>query len=218
MTSSQRDIFLASEADVWFERNRGACAPNVPHPTSWIHRVPEIATCLDQSSPPRLLEIGASDGAQLRAVTTMCEVECYGIEPSKLAVNAAKAHGTKVVSGTAESLPFETDTFDIVVFGFCLYVCDPRDYAAIAREADRVLRPTGYIIIHDFYSPEKISVPYSHVSGVTTTKMDFRDLFAPDPAYLCVHHSVRGHESGLYTDDANEWVMTSVLMKRCLSN
>jgi ubiquinone/menaquinone biosynthesis C-methylase UbiE len=217
MTTKQRDIFLASEADEWYRRNRGARSAIQPHPTSWVHRVPELVDSLDQLSSPRLLEIGASDGVQLRTVSTMCEVDCFGVEPSQLAVDAAKMHGTKVARGTAESLPFETDSFDIVVFGFCLYVCDPRDYEAISREADRVLRTPGYVVIQDFYSPEAKAVPYAHVSGMTTTKMDFRELFADYPAYLCLDHSIRGHETGSYTDDANEWVMTSVLRKRCLS-
>ena len=208
----QRDVFLASEADAWYQRNHRSTGIERTHPTSWVHRVPEIVDSLDEPITPKLLEIGAADGSQMRTVAAMCNVDCYGLEPSRLAVEAAKSKGSNVVEGTADSLPFDSNTFDIVVFGFCLYICDLNDYKTITTEADRTLRASGYLIIHDFYSPTPRTVPYAHADGVVTTKMDFRELFSLR-GYMCVEHSVRSHETGLYTDDRDEWVMTSVLKK-----
>ena len=53
--------------------------------------------------------------------------DCYGIEPSAQAVAAACAKGINVMQGTADVLPFDNQSFDIVIFGFCLYLCDRED-------------------------------------------------------------------------------------------
>ena len=58
----------------------------------------------------------------------------------------------QVVQGAADQLYFESQTFDFVVFGFCLYLCDRDDLFEIAKEAHRVLKPTGWLVIHDFFA------------------------------------------------------------------
>ena len=71
------------------------------------------------------------------------KMECYGIEPSFKAVETACTSGVNAVQGTADRLPYRDGLFDVVVFGFCLYLCDREDLFRIASEADRVLNDQG---------------------------------------------------------------------------
>ncbi len=137
----------------------------------------------------------------------------YGVDPSEMAVAYARTLGVDARVGTAEALPFETDLFDVVLFGFCLYLCDRDDLFRIAGEADRVLGPQGWIVIHDFYSPAPIRRPYHHRSGLWSYKMDYRRMFDWHPDYSCLAHDVLHHVNQQFTDDESEWTAVSVMRK-----
>ena len=71
-----------------------------------------------------------------------------GIEPSKTAVKEWANNKHEIIGGNktslqvglANDLPFNEDLFDLVIFGHCLYLLDPKDiYYAIA-EAERVVK------------------------------------------------------------------------------
>ncbi len=161
----------------------------------------------------RLLEIGAGSGHRLRYLQENIGLRCVGLDPSASAVAHAKDLGVESVQGTADSLPYPSAAFDIVIFGFCLYLCDRSDLFKIATEADRVLRAPGWLVILDFFSHFPIEAPYRHFPGLSSHKMDYRTLFAWHPAYTCFEHSVFHHEHGTLTDASNEWVALSVLRK-----
>ena len=161
----------------------------------------------------KVLEIGCGDGTRLAWLKANLNADCYGIEPSAQAVAAACAKGINVQQGTADVLPFESQSFDIVVFGFCLYLCDREDLFRIASEADRVLRSPGWLMIMDFYSTVPRARDYHHRPGLQSLKMDYRGLFTWHPDYECMTHKVRHHSEASYTDVQDEWVAVSVLRK-----
>lgn len=219
----QRDIFLESEGDAWFERNPGnpgsASNPGSPSGDALAHADPLLAAIVelpaDQCGPgTTLLEIGCGSGARLGWLKENRGFNCSGVDPSARAIAAAKQRGVAARQGTAERLAFADREFDIVAFGFCLYLCDREDLFRIAAEADRVLRDPGWLLILDFYSPGSVKREYHHRSGLFSYKMDYRALFAWHPAYTCYSHRVRHHVNDSYTDDSAEWVATSVLRKR----
>ncbi len=147
-----------------------------------------------------------------------CDFECYGVDPSAKAVEAAKEKGVEASQGTADQLPFDDQSFDIVIFGFCLYLCDREDLFRIACEADRVLKNPGWIVILDFYSETPLRREYHHHLGMFSYKMDYRKLFMWNPGYTSYSHKLCHHQEGGYTDDPQEWVATSVLRKNLESN
>ena len=100
-----------------------------------------------------------------------------------------------------------------MIFGFCLYLCDREDLFRIASEADRVLRPPGWLMIMDFYSPEPRARTYQHRLDVQSYKMDYGSLFTWHPDYEIMTHKVRHHGDANYTDAPDEWVASSVLRK-----
>lgn len=210
MTTNAREIFLQSEGDAWFLRNQGTKHRNY----SDDRIVRSIATLPNLPRGAAILEIGCGGGERLHHLQREHGFKCSGIEPGASAVAHAKSLSIDAIQGTAEELPFSDRNFDIVIFGFCLYLCDRQDLFRIAAEADRVLKAPGWLVIFDFYSEHPWDRPYHHKPAVRSHKMDYRTLFSWHPAYTCFSQDVRHHELGSYTDDANEWVALSVIRKK----
>jgi SAM-dependent methyltransferase len=211
---NQKAVFLESEGDAWFNRNAEKSLSRDFSDDPVVQKVMNISQVEITPLELSILEVGAGAGGRLEWLQNHGQMKCVqGIEPSKLAVDAARSRGLSVVQGTADSLPFDEHSFDIVIFGFCLYLCDRDDLFRIASEADRVLKRDGWIIIHDFYSPFPMARPYHHKAGVSSFKMDYRQLFDWNPAYICYSHELSSHADGKYTDDDQEWVAVSVLRK-----
>ncbi|NBT58601.1 class I SAM-dependent methyltransferase [bacterium] len=216
----QKKVFLEKEGDAWFERNHSALQKqkfDLQDPViSAIHRCIN-ADLSQKKNKVALLEIGCGEGKRLKYLSKKFNISCQGIEPSQKAVAMAIGNKLSVVQGTADSLPYDCQIFDIVVFGFCLYLCDREHLFQIAHEADRVLKKSGWIVIHDFFSTKPSSNEYHHFSGLYAYKMDYRKLFDWHPDYTCFSHEVIKHAGNGYTDDPNEWVAISVLRKRALN-
>ena len=106
--------------------------------------------------------------------------------------------------------------FDFVVFGFCLYLCDRGDLFQIAKEADRVLKNDGYIIICDFYSSANTKNAYHHLPGIFSYKMDYRKLFVWHPNYDCLHHEVIDHSLDGFSNNKDNFVATSIIKKNII--
>lgn len=213
----QRDVFLQTEADAWYLRNKGALAKKDFATADTVSAsVLEIARHASRvgNEPLKILEVGCGDGGRLAWLADQIGAETYGVEPSAIAVDNACSVGVKALRGTAESLPFEDRVFDIVIFGFCLYLCDRGDLFRVAQEADRVLKDDAWLVLNDFYTPAPICREYHHRPGVFSYKMDYRKLFDWHPAYTTFSHKVMAHGGDEFTDESNEWVATSVIRKK----
>jgi len=209
----QKEIFLQSEGNAWFTRNQqGVAGRKLPDDDALLREVLDFLP-VNPGGGLKVLEVGCGDGTRLAWLKNNRNADCYGIEPSAQAVEAACAKGINVQQGTADVLPFDSQSFDIVIFGFCLYLCDREDLFRIANEADRVLRSPGWLMIMDFYSPIPRARTYHHRPGVQSYKMDYRGLFTWHPDYECMTHKVRHHSEASYTDAQDEWVAVSVLRK-----
>ena len=209
----QKEIFLQSEGDAWFTRNQqGVAGRKLPDEDALLRELLDLLPA--NAERLKVLEVGCGDGTRLAWIKNNLNAGCYGVEPSARAVAAANAKGISAQQGTADALPFGNNSFDIVIFGFCLYLCDREDLFRIASEADRVLSSPGWLLILDFYSPAPRANAYQHRLGVQSYKMDYRTLFAWHPDYECMTHKVRLHGKASYTDAMDEWTAVSVLRKR----
>jgi ubiquinone/menaquinone biosynthesis C-methylase UbiE len=210
----QRDVFLQSEGDAWLERNTGRPDWRFnPQQDALLTEIARLAPAPLGPKPVRLLEIGCGNGERLAWLQEQRGFDCYGIDPSPRAVASARQRGVEAQSGTAEALPFADAAFDVVTFGFCLYLCDREDLFRIAAEADRVLKNPGWLLVRDFYARQSSLRPYHHHSGVFSHKMDYAKLFTWHPAYSLCSHRLEHHATGEHTDDTQQWVATSVLRK-----
>ena len=212
ITVKQKEIFLQSEGDAWFTRNQqGVAGRKLPDDDALLRELIDFLPA--NAEGLKVLEIGCGDGTRLAWIKNNLNADCYGIEPSAQAVAAANAKGINAQQGTADSLPFDNQFIDIVIFGCCLYLCDRDDLFHIASEANRVLRSPGWLAIMDFFSSTPRSRNYRHQPGVRSYKMDYRTLFTWHPDYECMTQKVRHYGETSYTDDPDEWTAVSVLRK-----
>jgi ubiquinone/menaquinone biosynthesis C-methylase UbiE len=209
--SLQKHLFRESEGDAWFLRNNDALAKRNAADDVVCQLIAKL--CKQQAVPQTVLEIGCGDGKRLKFLENQLGHQTVGIDPSKVAVEAAQRDGLHAVVGTAEELPFEDSRFDVVIFGFCLYLCDDVDLFQIAREADRVLKSPGWVLILDFDSAEPRYNKYHHRDGVFSRKMDYKSMFLWHPNYTLGHYQKFEHQTLEWTDDWQEWVSLAALRK-----
>lgn len=176
----QKHEFLHGEGDRWYERNADALKNKINDPViSSIERI--------GARPRRILEIGCSNGWRL-AHFAKSGAECFGVEPSEKAV--AESGNPNIFVGTADTLPFPDTKFDLVIFGFCLYLVDPVLHFRCIAEGDRVLSDSGMVAILDFITPKHYFNDYSHLDGIRSHKMEFSKFFLASPAYSLIHREI----------------------------
>lgn len=178
----QTDAFARGEADAYFARNHADEAA--------LDRDDPLFDVLSElePAPARWLEVGCSDGARLERLRRLHGdgVGSYaGLDPSARAIAAGRERFPQVSLqvATADALPFHANSFDVVVFGFCLYLCDRADLFRIAAECDRVLDGDGLVVVYDFHREAPHANPYAHAPGLHSYKMDHARLFTWNPAY-----------------------------------
>ena len=117
----------ADEYDRWFDRRRAL----------YLSEIAALRAVLPQG---RGLEVGVGTGRFAAPLGVP-----FGVEPARGMALLAKERGIEVCIGTAEALPFASRTFDFLLFVTVLsFLQDP---PRALREARRVLRPKGYVVI-----------------------------------------------------------------------
>lgn len=203
---TQKEVFIAGEGDEWFERNRASLSANNPA----VELLKQI-----ELLPKKILEVGCSNGFQLNRFREEFGCECFGVDPSPKAISdgLARFPGLNLATGTAENLQYEDGSFDTVILGFCLYLCDRKDLFKIACEANRVLQDKGTLAITDFCPPFPFKNRYSHCEGIYAYKMDYSKMFLWNPAYSEVAKFVYSHSGYELRDNPDERIATIILRK-----
>jgi len=176
----QSEIFSETEGDAWYERN--------VLKDRWSNDPVLRITQELGITPIRILEYGCADGVRLAAYKSLYP-RCVGIgvDPSRAAVADGKIKtGVGLRIGRAVDTFISPGTANLIIYGFCLYVCDPEDYFAIASVGDAQLADEGHLVIHDFLPDHSHSVAYKHDTRITTRKMDFSKLWLAHPNYTLV--------------------------------
>lgn len=181
---NQTEVFLNNEADAWFERNFSKEVKQSKERDQALNYL----ISLDLESKD-IGEIGCSDGWRLSELKTVFNCKCFGVEPSQKAIDAGQDRykGISFTRGTASETGLSDNSLDVLVLGFCLYLCDRVELFKIAYECDRVLRDTGMLLIVDFLPPFPYKNPYHHHGGLQSYKLDYSKMFLWNPAYRLVH-------------------------------
>ena len=207
---SQKNQFLSGEGDEWYERNKW----NIPAATQNDPVLMALEHCVIR--PIRVLEIGCADGWRLAEIERRYGCTGYGIDPSEKAIRAGNASHPKLhlSVGTADALP-DIEPVDLIIFGFCLYLCDPQDLFKIAMESDRLLKDQGHIVVLDFHPPiGHYRNPYSHKEGIFSYKMDYSKLFSWHPAYCLIHQQLFHHQDNQPMHfEPNDMISVQILRK-----
>ncbi len=183
----QSDAFLVREGNAWLTRNE----PRLGERDLVSGTIEQL-----KITPRMVLEVGCSNGWRLARLRRRYGCRVFGIEPSAKAISAAVPDIEKIVQGTAEKLPWTVAFFDLVIYGFCLYLSDPEDWFRIVVEGDRVLRNGGFLIIHDFdmTEPHPFARRYEHRDGISSYHVDFARFWLAHPWYHPIEMIIAGGE------------------------
>lgn len=191
---TQKDIFLKSEGDEWYQRNQDAIKKRLENDI--------IIKSLESLNinPQNVLEVGCADGYRLNEIHSKFQSNCYGIEPSLKAVESGNKKYPKInlVQADASNMKFDKNSFDLIIFGFSLYLCDRDDLFKIGYLADKFLADNGHIVIYDFYSKINFQNKYSHKEGLFSYKMDNSKIFNWHPSYMIIFER-------LFNADGENW-------------
>jgi ubiquinone/menaquinone biosynthesis C-methylase UbiE len=179
--SNNKNFFLKKEADKYYERNKSHIVDYQIEPLSKI-----IITYIKKIKTRniKVLEIGCGDANRLLYLKQrFSRVVFYGIDPSTEAIKNKKKSSIILKKATADKIPFKKNFFDIIIYGFCLYLVDDRDLFKIICEAERVSKPDSSIIIYDFYSKNVKYKKYKHNKKIFIRKMDYSKIFSWCPYY-----------------------------------
>lgn len=172
----QEEAFLRSEGNAWYARNKDR-----------LGMAPDKVANSIYLTPKSILEFGCADGRRLINLCDRFQCQGYGVDPSEAAITAARqaANGRGDIQfecGIAsEAYPYRT--FDLIIYGFCLYLCDPESLFKIATLGNHLLADGGHIIIHDFHPQQHHSRVYAHDPNLRSYKMDYSRMFLWHPAY-----------------------------------
>ncbi len=119
---------LTERYDDWFEEHSGVYAEE-------LKAIRELLPDFEKG-----VEIGVGTGrfAQPLGIET-------GLEPSPKMAEIARERGVDVVSGVAEALPFEDESFDFALM--VTTICFVDDVQKALKEVYRILKPGGYIVV-----------------------------------------------------------------------
>ena len=111
----QKNIFLDSEGDNWFDRNKNTIHENVKIGIDFF------ISFVNKKN--KILEIGCSDGKNLNYLSEklpLYELDLYGIDPSKKAIESGKQNYRKIdlKVGTSDQLKYGDKFFDLIICGF----------------------------------------------------------------------------------------------------
>jgi ubiquinone/menaquinone biosynthesis C-methylase UbiE len=207
--SSQKEKFKNGEGDSWFRRNNKTLETQTSD-----DRIANILQSIELA-PKKVLEIGCCDGQRLDLIRMRLQADCHGIDPSSEAIATGKERFPEISLqvGTADNLPFSDGEFDLVIFGFCLYLCDRNELFKIALEADRCLQDKSSLVIHDFYPPFPYRNKYAHLDGIYSYKMNYVRMFTWNPAYTEIYNTVYSHSGYALRDVPDERIAIVVLRK-----
>ena len=182
-----KEFFLKKEGDLYYKRNYDLLTNKDLKKNILIKELEKLLETNNFKSQTTILEIGCANGINLDYLKNKYpKNKFFGLEPSKLAIRNRVNKKIIIKAGTADKIPFSNNTFRVIIFGFCLYLCDDSDLISIFKESDRVLKRGGYIIIEDFFSSSIIYNSYKHNKKINIRKMDYSRIFAWHPNYNVV--------------------------------
>jgi ubiquinone/menaquinone biosynthesis C-methylase UbiE len=184
----QRKKFLKSEGDNYFLRNEEKL---FKRDYSKDEIVLLLKNKINKNKKYNILEIGCAAGDRLIFLKKKFpNCTFFGIDPSKKAINKNKNKNINLKVGSAEKLPYGDKKFDIIIFGFCLYLCDNEDLFKIGSEAFRTTKNKSFIIIKDYIQSKIKYNKYLNSKNIFSRKMDYLNMFIWHPNIKIISHKI----------------------------
>ena len=199
---TQDQIFLESEGDAWFRRNRKALESAAEH--DWPLRLIDKHLQLDSNSS--VLEVGCANGWRLAELERRYGCQCVGLDLSAEAIAAGRKGwphlrlyraGLGVDRGTWIK---DTDwlkgwPYDVVICHFVLHWLVRDNVLKALDNLNRSVGEHGHLIIGDFLPDWPTKTPYHHREGLWTYKLDYAHLFEATANYKRIERVVFDHDS-----------------------
>ena len=207
-SDSQKNVFLDGAGDEWLRRN----------PSSNDNPLDQFDDIIIRTvgNAESIVEVGCADGRRLSRLFEHLgkPSRIAGVDPSHEAITAARNRFSNFNFhvGTADNLPL-TDRYNVVILGFCLYLCDRDLLPTIVAEADRLLEDNGTLVIIDFDPTGPRQRNFKHHDGVWSYKMDYSQLFLSFPQYVLANKASMSHRSAQFEVEENERVAVWILKK-----
>lgn len=178
---TQDRVFVASEGNRWFRRNKTALEqfdPRTDPPLTVIRQY--------DLHPHSVLEIGGANGVRLAAIHDLRAARVVAVEASAEAIRDGRLRfpAVEFVQGEASALPVRGE-FDLVIVNFVFHWIDRRNLLRTVAEVDRVLADEGFLIVGDFYPSAATRVRYHHLPerDIHTYKQDYAAVFVASQLY-----------------------------------
>jgi len=205
--SNNKKLFIKKEGDKYFERNKSHTVNYQIEPLSKI-----IIDCIKKIKTRniKVLEIGCGDANRLLYLKKIFpKIVFYGIDPSAKAIKNKQKSSIILKKSTADKIPFKKNFFDIIIYGFCLYLVDNRDLFKIIFEAERVSKRNSWIIIKDFYSKNIKYRQYKHNRNIFIRKMDCSKMFS-----WCPYYKIKVFKKFKYKNKKNDYLSIISFQKK----
>ena len=177
----QDNLFMESEGDHWFERNRSALY-GFDAAADWPLKLIDLYAL----RPESVLEIGAANGFRLAALHNRSGARVVAVEPAAQAIRDGRASFPFVtfVRGTAHAVPLQ-ERFDLVIVNFVFHWIDRAHLLRSVAEVDRLVADGGYLILGDFYPSNRLRVPHhDRISElIYLYKQNYADVFLASGLY-----------------------------------
>lgn len=164
-----------------------------------------------------IVEIGASNGRNLNYFSQNMNCNISGVEPSSEAVlegNINFFNGKEVLlKGTSDSLPYEDESVDVVMFGFSLFWVGRKYLFRSISEADRILKTGGYLLITDFDTINPYKRINIHNKDAYTYKMNYANLFLANPQYYLIAKKNFSQDNDSFNFQVQERISAQILYK-----
>jgi SAM-dependent methyltransferase len=157
-------------------------------------RTQELLRNILPEAPARVADIGGATGVYARWLMDLGHsVDLIDLTPTHVEAALASSPGLRAQVGDARDLPWDADTFDIVlVMGPLYHLIDAADRQQVLREAIRVTRPGGVVAataisvhaslldlaVHDLLNEETVDgVRELMATGVNDGRFGFTEAY-----------------------------------------
>lgn len=180
---SQAEVFLAGEADAYYQRNAAHNAAYDPA-GDIVAQVIDLAGWKPRD-PEAILDLGCSSGERLSYLGKRYKTNRWGMDASGAAISAASERDPQgcwlVRDWTAETPDPEVDDFGLVITSYVWHWVDRSKLLRAMAAVHHYLAPGGLLVINDWV--ETRDVPYHHRPGVMTYKRDYPAMFLATGLY-----------------------------------
>jgi len=181
---------------------------------------PRIVRICRELDAQEVLDIACGTGAQCRMLGRT-GMQATGLDLAETMINAAHRLGgenTHYVIGSACELPFEDSSFDACLLLLALHEHPEEERSLMVREALRVLRPIGALIVADFTRPKRptLHVPWQVIRFIENTAGEehnagFRDFVAQG----CLDGLIKRHGLALVSESSSHFGTIGIAVIRC---